>query len=275
MSRSNFGAVRLPLLAAAVLASFAVPISAQIVEKERTFSDLTATHPCDSGFSDRNAIVTDCQSATDIGGGGGAVRCFAHCDGSAPWEAVSIGGGAGGGPADALASAVVIEGATADGFEGNFTFADPTADWTWAWGATGTLSAGGNLIAATDNTYDIGGSTSTFRFRNLYLSGNIESVANIGSNSSNFWVRTSADVRLGPIPITWGGTNAESTDTTIQRTAAGIVKFTNSLQLTPIASPPRTCDATAEGDIYADTSHAFCFCDGTTWQKLVGAGTCA
>ena len=32
------------------------------------------------------------------------------------------------------------EGTTADGFEGNFTIADPTADWTWAWGADGTLT---------------------------------------------------------------------------------------------------------------------------------------
>lgn len=33
-----------------------------------------------------------------------------------------------------------FEGATADAFEGAFTFADPTADWTWAWSATGALA---------------------------------------------------------------------------------------------------------------------------------------
>lgn len=37
------------------------------------------------------------------------------------------------------------EGATADDFEGNFTFADPTADWTWAWGAAGDLVGAGSL----------------------------------------------------------------------------------------------------------------------------------
>ena len=187
------------------------------------------------------------------------------------WKAV--GGGAGSsGPADALAPAVVIEGTTADAFEGNFAFADPTADWTWAWSATGVLSAGGNLIAAVDNTYDLGQNASVFRFRNLYISGDIPHFGSIGNNTLNVWIRSGTDVRLGPIPITWGGTNAGSTDTTIERTAAGIVKFTNALHLTPLASPPRTCDATAEGDIYSDTSHALCYCDATSWNVLTGSG---
>lgn len=58
-----------------------------------------------------------------------------------------IGGGGSGssGPATALQSPVVIEGTTADAFEGNFTFADPTADWTWAWGAAGDLVGAGSL----------------------------------------------------------------------------------------------------------------------------------
>lgn len=33
------------------------------------------------------------------------------------------------------------EGTTADDFEGNFTFADPTADWTWTWSASGQVLA--------------------------------------------------------------------------------------------------------------------------------------
>ncbi len=96
------GAVRLPFLAAAVLASFAVPLSAQVVEKGRTFADLTATHPCSSAYLDRIARVTDCDAADDIGNGEGAFQCWATCDGSAPWAAVSIGGGAGGGAGDVL-----------------------------------------------------------------------------------------------------------------------------------------------------------------------------
>jgi len=41
------------------------------------------------------------------------------------------------------------------------------------------------------------------------------------------------------------------------------------------ASPPATCDAGHEGELYADTSHALCFCDGSDWTKVVGAGTCS
>ena len=216
------------------------------------------------GIIDAFVILALCASASFAQAGHGPIS----------------GGGSGGagGPATALESPVVIEG-TPDGFEGNFVFTDPTADWTWTWGATGTLTGGnlvvGHIYAATDNTYDLGENTSSRRFRNLYLSGDIPNFGNIGSNSSNVWIRSSADVRLGPIPITWGGTNAGSTDTTIERTAAGIVKFTSALHLTPLASPPRTCDGTAEGDFYSDTSHAACWCDGTTWTKLGGAGSCA
>lgn len=41
-----------------------------------------------------------------------------------------------------------------------------------------------------------------------------------------------------------------------------------------LASPPYTCDGTKEGKLYSDTSHAACWCDGSTWTKLGGAGTC-
>lgn len=214
MVRSNFGAVRLPLLAAAVLASFAVDATAQVVEKGRTFADLTASHPCASGLTERIARVTDCDAADDVGDGEGLFQCWVRCDGTAPWETVAIGGGAGGGAATAVTgsatlpatcaekdlyqdtdsggtelyvctatntwtkagdvagpasstdnaitrfdsttgkllqdSAITVadttgnlqwEGTTADDFEGNFTFADPTADWTWTWSASGQVLA--------------------------------------------------------------------------------------------------------------------------------------
>lgn len=44
------------------------------------------------------------------------------------------------GEANTLAPAVVIEGATADAYEGNVVFTDPTADWTWTWSGTGGVS---------------------------------------------------------------------------------------------------------------------------------------
>lgn len=99
------------------------------------------------------------------------------------------------------------------------------------------------------------------------------------SGQSRFWIGTS-DVRMqSDFNLGWGpsATNASVTvnDTVLVRSAAGIVGLTSALHLTPIASPPRTCDATAEGDLYSDTSHALCWCDASTWQKLSGAGTCA
>ena len=103
MSPANLGAVRRLLLTSAVLASFSVPLTAQVVEKGRTFADLTATHPCSSAYLDRIARVTDCDAADDIGNGEGAFQCWATCDGSAPWTNLSIGGGgAGGGAGDVL-----------------------------------------------------------------------------------------------------------------------------------------------------------------------------
>jgi len=183
MNRSNFGAVRLPLLGAAVLAIFAVPLSAQIVEKERTFADLTATHPCSSGYTDRNAIVTDCDTASDIGDGGGAFRCFAHCDGTAPWEAVSIGGGSGGGgEATSVQGSATLPATCAeldlyqDTNSGGTEFYVCTATDTWTKTGTigGTLTATDDLAVCTDGT---GGSTigacTVLNIDDLRLDGNI------------------------------------------------------------------------------------------------------
>ena len=75
MNRSNLGAVRPSFLTAAVLAFLSVPLSAQVVERGRTFADLTASHPCASGYTDRIARVTDCDAAGTIGDGGGASNC--------------------------------------------------------------------------------------------------------------------------------------------------------------------------------------------------------
>jgi len=158
-------------LCALAFTSFA---GAQIVERSRTLADLLQSHPCNSGLAGRHTIVTDCDAADDLGNGGGAFSCFARCDGVDTWAAVSIGGGAGGGLSDddygdvavsgsgtamtveALRGGAVTvaattgnlqwEGTTADASEGNFTFADPTADWTTAWGATGSLTIPGQLL---------------------------------------------------------------------------------------------------------------------------------
>ena len=194
MRAFNLGAVRRALYASAVLTLLSVPSLAQVVERGRTFADLTASHPCDTGLTNRIARVTDCDAADDIGDGEGAFQCWAICDGSAPWVAQAIGGGAGGAGVSGLdtadggtaladntivrgdgttgiqGSAVTIadttgnlqwEGATADAFEGNFTFADPTADWTWAWDATGNVVIPGNVTGPSAGFTLFGGTSTT------------------------------------------------------------------------------------------------------------------
>lgn len=60
----------------------------------------------------------------------------------------------------------------------------------------------------------------------------------------------------------------------VKLTQADGTIVTGGMTLLKSASPPYACDATHEGGHYWDTSHAGCACDGTTWTKYVGAGTC-
>jgi hypothetical protein len=76
-------------------------------------------------------------------------------------------------------------------------------------------------------------------------------------------------------PVRWSSTSSASgaPDVRLLRDAAGVLKVEDLLELTPLASAP-ACDVGGAGRIYHDTSPAFCWCDGTTWQKLGGAGNC-
>lgn len=171
MRRANFGAASRVLSLASVLTLLAVPSGAQIVERSQTWDSLIQSHPCNAGLNGRHTILTDAQSSSSIGGGGGSVRVFVECDGVDTWAIVSIGGGGGvsglstadGGTAlsdnaivrgdgttGVQGSTITVadttgnlqwEGTTADDFEGNFTFADPTADWTWTWSGSGQVLA--------------------------------------------------------------------------------------------------------------------------------------
>lgn len=272
---------------------------------------------CTGNRNGRVISVSDAVSDADCteGGATGEDR-FVHqciCDtlnALGPyWKAVGGGGGSSG-PATALESPVVIEG-TADAFEGNFTFADPTADWTWAWGADGTLTGAtqlnlenlrldgntlsttntnGNLVLAPNGTGSVlvpaGAAMSTpgILFDNneaIWARGG--GYLAIGSNTTQYVELSAFGVQaLEGGSISWFPSGGPSTtNTAMKRAANGIVAFSDgstgggAIHLNPFASPPRTCDATAEGDIYSDTSHALCWCDATTWQKLSGAGTCA
>jgi len=148
MTPANFGAVRRLLYGAAVLALFAAPASSQVVEKGRTFADLTSTHACSAAYTDRIARVTDCDAADDVGDGGGAFQCWVQCDGSAPWETVAIGGGGGGLPGADEVTESMLKATNAATDEYVLTYESTVGDFEWQAAATGTI---GGTLGTTDN----------------------------------------------------------------------------------------------------------------------------
>ena len=262
------------------------------------------------------------------GGGGGGVTGLTSCaDGTALADNALLRAD---GTTKCQGSTVTVEdstgnlqweGTTADGFEGNFTFADPTADWTWAWDATGNVTIPGNIqgpaagftiFGGTSTTADLTfqvttgngttGSDMHFLVGNngaieaLKLRHNGNAFFSEGVQADNFFSAsalyagstTSADaefavdggkVYLGAnMTLGWASNAIPEVasyvlDTTFTREASDVVKIDSLIELTPIASGG-TCDAGNEGRIYNDSSHALCWCDGTTVQKLSGGGTC-
>lgn len=184
------------------------------------------------------------------------------------------------------------EGTTADSFEGNFTFADPTADWTWAWGADGALTGAtqfnlenlrldGNTISTTNTDGDLalapngdGNVTSTARILvpSNGTNNQYPGYSFVGDSDTGIY----DDAANNTIKFTAGGSRRAYIGETAFALNSGVVAYLDTLlYLTPAASPPIACNGGNEGYIYTDTSHALCWCDGTTWQKLSGAGTCA
>lgn len=64
--------------------------------------------------------------------------------------------------------------------------------------------------------------------------------------------------------------------TTVSAPAAGVIKIGTGLRFTTSASAPYTCDATATGDIYFDTTTPSpCWCSGSAWTPFVIAANCS
>ena len=251
MRKIRIGAASLEILLASVL-TFSSQAQGQVVERGRTLADLIASHPCDTGLTNRIARVTDCDAADDFGNGGGAFQCWAYCDGSAPWTNLAIGAGGGGGLSDADYGDVAVsgsgtvltvealrggavavaattgnlqwEGTTADAFEGNFTFADPTADWTWAWSAEGQLAGPAGTAAAP--TYSFAGDSNTGIYSSV---GDQIYFANGGASTLRHIQYETQLLSLGTIE--WGNSNDFSTisfDTVLKRHAAGVLRVGSS-----------------------------------------------
>lgn len=231
---------------------------------------------CTGNRNGRIIAVSDATSDSDCttGGATGEDR-FVHpciCDtlnALGPyWKAV--GGGAGGGNGDVVGPASAVDNGV------------PRFD-----GTTGKLIQGGSVLIIDDAgnlaVKNGGGYFDSSLNSGMYFPTGAITSFYAGAFDNIFALRKvgAGDFRVAlddGSRIAWvasGDPESGTVDTTMERDAAGIVKLTSVLNLAPLASTPRTCDATAEGDIYSDTSHALCWCDASTWQKLSGAGTCA
>ena len=72
--------------------------------------------------------------------------------------------------------------------------------------------------------------------------------------------------------------NVTTADTTLERQAATVAKLKDALRLNPRSSPPVTCGAAdSEGVIYSDSdgSKSLCWCTGSAWVVVAGAGACS
>lgn len=195
-----------------------------------------------------------------------------------PGTVIVGGGGAGGGTGDVVGPASSTDNAIA-------RFDSTTGKLVQNSGVT--LSDGrtfeGSSIAISNASFNAGVDVSSDNRVAVYVGA---------SNQITGWKKNGAsDYRTGlraDGSMVWVSSgdpyNTENADITMFRAAAGVVGIGGAsvsaggaLHLNPLASPPRTCDATAEGDIYSDTSHALCYCDGTSWNVLTGsgAGSCA
>lgn len=225
---------------------------------------------------------------------------------------ISGGGGGGGLPAPGTITEAMLKVVNSPIDEACFTYESTTGDFEWqsCGDVVGPASATDNCIATFNSTTGklIQCNSGLTLADSRTIEGTDVTVGNVGSNAAVYmssdnrvgiyiaasnqvigWKKNGAsDWRTGlraDGSIIWVSSgdpfNTENADATLFRSAAGVVGVGGTsttvgaaLHLVPLASPPRTCDATAEGDIYSDTSHALCWCDATTWQKLSGAGTC-
>ncbi len=166
------------------------------------------------------------------------------------------------------------------------------------------------MIGTNDTTFNGNGSSPVAGC--YFCKGSIVLRAGNGQSNNNFVSTNSADgysqTQVWDAGWNIGRFDGSATFAAIQSSAAGVVQilygpaggtgsysgyhralFTGStgvasfdadvtapqMRDTPLATPPYACDAGHEGYHYSDTSHAFCWCDGSAWQKVAGAGTCA
>ncbi len=289
-------------LAFALAFVLALPLPAQFIKHPpvRAFASLPT---CDASLKGRIYSINN-ASAENAWDGAGTATATRRCDGAA-WVIVAA-GGAGASPGGASGDVQYNDGAGGFAGEAGLNYVDGASDNTLK--LTGHPSQTLNLFEFYDSTptllyaFDAAGrftgpadsldadqdGTDNVKVTGLVLEfdpdddGVVEaSIGNTGDvlsaqGAGGALIRHATDSNTG---VYYEGTDRVS----LRSGGAARVEAANAqvtvsvpLELTPQASAP-TCGATEEGQLYSDStgSKALCWCDGTAWQKILGAGTCA
>jgi hypothetical protein len=123
----------------------------------------------------------------------------------------------------------------------------------------------GNILLNTISTGNVGIGTAS-PTNKLTVVGDVNATDNV----------TTPKICLnGNCQSSWPGgwtNNSVNTSTSLNVVTGGNITLGSILKITPTAAAPSCTD---NGLIYVDTSPAFCYCNGTDWLAMAGAGTCA
>jgi hypothetical protein len=248
------------------------------------------------------------------GGGGGGVTGLTSCaDGTALADNSILRGD---GTTKCQGSAVTIadttgnlqwEGSTPDSFEGNFAFTDPTADWTWTWGATGGVSgvpsitggASGSSTLTLDGDSTVTGSLVIDGAGKSAPSGGIDLrtsqstplnvIFRAGSSGTGYFYLGSAAITgydspvvvdggvslqiMGAGGVLFEGTTDNSNETSLvatDPTADRTITLPNATGTvgTFVAAPAAATDACVAGQYAVATGFAYFCVSANTWERV-------
>lgn len=268
------------------LALFMLPALAvaQFVGRAETVASIGK---CNLGATNRVAYVIDAESASTLGSGGGTVKVWARCDGSA-WAVDEVGSVTDldayallGGDADGQ----TIKG-TNDVRTGSLALTETLAkmmvetdidssDITI--GATAiTMASGWADFSFDTNEFEVdlidAGSAfdvavnGTGSFINLLTSGT-NTVITVDSGGTGSSTKINSQ---GNTTLSGGGSTVEMT----LSNASVQVENTAILRLEPKATPPVACAAGTEGGLYLDSdTHLLCVCNATGWVQVADGTT--
>lgn len=242
------------------------------------------------------AIGRNAQASNSGGNGSGGVAigdgssALANSNGTAVGRATSAGndGSSAFGYASGASGLNAFAAGNTASAAGNYSIAIGRVA-TAAAGNTASVAIGLSATTTAANQFVLGGSDGTGQVTDGYFGSGVvddapknfalNATGGSGTNIAGASLTLAGGKGTGtgaPGAVNISTSTVGTTGTTLQTLSARVtVTAGGGVILVPLASPPETCDAGHEGEMYSDTSHALCWCDGTTWTKLAGAGTCA